>query len=762
MKTENRKNRIWSALFRSFGWKKNLLAIGVSFLFCYLLDELTTLFPDSMIIARFDLSIAILPLFGFILGIWGVLGCLLEYIISLTLLLHTLGSFTFAEFLPYLGVVVPMFLYSALPSVLWYAVPLKGEERAVYPRLDTSAHVVKYYLIMTVTLIIYVMSDFIYYGIDLSRDNLLMELNAFAQCLDMTLIVGMPCIILLSVIRYRTITINERMVLAFLFVGVIASVLAAFLVYRTALKMNPDLFHEYRHVMEILKDNSTDVADVDIDIFARYGVFWNWYMIVLAVLQNILLIIEILFMRSIERKVTRPILHLTDALETYTSREEGGLDPEALKQECLPYRYGFGEVSSLTRTCVNMADAIDTYTGKLEKVTAEKERIGTELNVASNIQRDMLPTIFPPFPDRKEIEIFASMQPAKEVGGDFYDYYFIDHDHLALTAADVSGKGVPAALFMVICMTLLHNHAASGGSPKEILTYVNHQLCQNNKSMMFCTVWLGILDVKTGRLTAASAGHEYPALKRRGGQYELRKEKHDPAIGIRDGLRYHEYDMILSPGDMLFQYTDGVTEATDAALELFGEERMIDALNQFPESGPEETIHHMHAAINAFVKEATQFDDITMLCVRYNGEGEEDGLYRSVLTVPADTDRLDEVTEFLERELEQIECPMDEVFNLTLVTEEVFVNIAHYAYDGRKGDVEMVFSFDRETRMVELLFSDSGIPFDPTSRPAPDTTLKPEQRQIGGLGIHLVRKLMDEVHYEYQAAKNMLTIRRYL
>ena len=438
------------------------------------------------------------------------------------------------------------------------------------------------------------------------------------------------------------------------------------------------------------------------------------------------------------------------------------MDPDALKQECRPYRYGYGEVSSLTRTCVNMAYEIDTYTRELESVTAEKHRIGAELDVASNIQRDMLPTIFPPFPDRDEIELYASMRPAKEVGGDFYDYYFIDHDHLALTIADVSGKGVPAALFMVISKTLLHNHATSGGSPREILTYVNHQLCQNNKSMMFCTVWLGILDLRTGRLTAASAGHEYPAIKRSGGRYELLMDKHDPAIGVRDGLRYREYELTLAPGDMLFQYTDGVTEATDTALELFGEARMVDALNQSPDSDPEATIHRMHAAIGGFVKEATQFDDITMLCLRYNGAGKGDGKYRVALTVPASEDRLGELTAFLEGELEKIDCPMDAVFNFSLVLEEVFVNIAHYAYDGKAGDAELIYTFDPDTREVELTFSDSGIPFDPTSRPAPDTTLRPEQRQIGGLGIHLVRKLMDEVLYEYQGGKNRLTVRKRL
>jgi len=278
--------------------------------------------------------------------------------------------------------------------------------------------------------------------------------------------------------------------------------------------------------------------------------------------------------------------------------------------------------------------------------------------------------------------------------------------------------------------------------------------------MMFCTVWLGILDLRTGKLTAANAGHEYPAIKRNGGLYELLMDDHDPPIGIRDGLRYREYELTLNPGDMLFQYTDGVTEATNSAMELFGEDRLVDALNRVPDSGPEAVIRSIHAAIGDFVKEATQFDDITMLCVKYRGAGEDDGRYRATLTVPAKVDRLGEVTAFLEAELEKVDCPMDKVFDFTLVAEEVFVNIAHYAYDGRAGEAEMAFAFDQNTREVVMTFSDGGIPFDPTSRPAPDITLRPGQRKIGGLGIHLVKELMDEVEYAYLGGKNRLTVKK--
>ena len=235
-------------LLRNYGWKKNLLAIAVGFLFSMTLEFLPQLIPDNKIFARFDLAVAVLPLIGFLLGIWGILGCMLEY--GGSLMMVAVQDYTnLMEYLPYLVYLIPLILYAALPSVLWYAIPLKGEERATYPRLDTSAHVIKYYIIVAATLIVYVVADFISNGYALTREYLLTEASMYTQCLVMALIVGMPSIILLSVIRHRTITINERMVLAFLVVGVIASVLAAFLIYFMAKQLVPELFEAYERMM---------------------------------------------------------------------------------------------------------------------------------------------------------------------------------------------------------------------------------------------------------------------------------------------------------------------------------------------------------------------------------------------------------------------------------------------------------------------------------------------------------------------------------
>ena len=258
------------------------------------------------------------------------------------------------------------------------------------------------------------------------------------------------------------------------------------------------------------------------------------------------------------------------------------------------------------------------------KQQLESSRIETELNMASSIQADMLPNIYPAFPDRPEFDIYATMDPAKEVGGDFYDFFLIDDDHLCLVIADVSGKGVPAALFMMASKIILQNHAKLGKSPAQILTDANAAICSNNREEMFVTVWLGILEISTGKLTAANAGHEYPVIKKADDNFELLKDKHGFVIGGMDGIRYKEYELRMESGSKLFLYTDGVPEATDAQGELFGTERMLEALNSDAESEPESILKQVRSYVDGFVKEAEQFDDLTMLCLEYKG-GDRDG-----------------------------------------------------------------------------------------------------------------------------------------
>ena len=275
----------------------------------------------------------------------------------------------------------------------------------------------------------------------------------------------------------------------------------------------------------------------------------------------------------------------------------------------------------------NLAGSIDTmetdmvsYIENLTKITGERERISTELHLATRIQMNMLPNSFPAFPDRQEFDIYAAMDPAREVGGDFYDFFLVDEDHLCLIIADVSGKGIPAALFMMASKIVLKNYAMIGKTPAQILTETNTAICANNRADMFITVWLGILEISTGKLTAANAGHEYPALKPADGGFALLKDRHGFVLGGMDGMKYSEYELQLKPGAKLFLYTDGVPEATDTAGKMLGTERMLMALNVEPDASPERILSSVRSAVDAFVDDAEQFDDLTMLCLEYRAK----------------------------------------------------------------------------------------------------------------------------------------------
>ena len=278
------------------------------------------------------------------------------------------------------------------------------------------------------------------------------------------------------------------------------------------------------------------------------------------------------------------------------------------------------EIGELTKDIIELTEEIDNYVDEIETITSEKQRIESELDMARRIQLSMMPNLFPPFPERKEFYLHAYVDPAREVGGDFYDYFFIDDDHLCLVIADVSGKGVPAALFMMAAKIILKSSAMQGKSPAEILTATNRAICENNPQDMFVTVWLGVLELSTGNLTAVNAGHEYPAVKRADGRFEVIKTKHSLFIGGMDDVTYKEYELNLKPGDKIFVYTDGLPEATDSAGEMLGMDRMTDALNEYLDEKPRPLIEGMRESVNKFVKDAEQFDDITMMCLEYAGK----------------------------------------------------------------------------------------------------------------------------------------------
>ncbi|MBO5576419.1 MAG: PP2C family protein-serine/threonine phosphatase [Ruminococcus sp.] len=276
------------------------------------------------------------------------------------------------------------------------------------------------------------------------------------------------------------------------------------------------------------------------------------------------------------------------------------------------------EIQSLAEEFSNMLLELEKYNEDIIKATAEKERISAELDLARVIQENQLPSKFPAFPGRMDFDIYASMTPAKEVGGDFYDFYLLDDDHLALVIADVSGKGIPASLFMMMSKILINNYSAMGLSPKEVLEKANDTIFKYNKQRMFVTVWFGVLEISTGKVCASNAGHEYPIIKQPDGKFELYKDKHGFVAGAVNKMKYTEYEFELEKGGILFLYTDGVPEATNAQEEMYGTQRLVDQLNKMKGASPKELLEGVHKSVDEFVGDAPQFDDLTMLCIRRN------------------------------------------------------------------------------------------------------------------------------------------------
>ena len=352
------------------------------------------------------------------------------------------------------------------------------------------------------------------------------------------------------------------------------------------------------------------------DIARRIG------MLILNLAVMLLLIMGVsvmVYYMTLKKMMINPLLTMKEASTDLVRRlKEGAETP--LKMNI---RTG-DEMESLSHAMEDMGRSLQEYIRESRETAAEKEQFATEMRLAGRIQNAMLPDVASRIPEGAEIALSASMEPAKAVGGDFYDCFQIDEDHLALLIADVSGKGVPAALFMSMSSMLLRVYTASGLSPAEILKKVNEQIWRQNSSNMFVTVWLGILDLRTGLLRTANAGHEYPALKQPGGAFELVRDPHSLAVGPRKDIAYKDFEIQLLPGAMLFVYTDGVPEATNAERKRFGTDRMLETLRGLTEESTEKALEEMKKAVADFVGEAEQFDDMTMMCLRYKqGDGHE-------------------------------------------------------------------------------------------------------------------------------------------
>lgn len=698
--------------------RRSLLIIGSTALLFFVVTMPFRRFFQLLSVTEVRPASAFNPVFGLLFGPPGALGCALG-----NLLADVLSGYSFL--MCALGVLAQLF-YGLLPWALWRW--LGGEMR-----LNTSRRVLRYMLIMLLdTAGMAVILTLLMRATDIpapTMTTLLLFLNNFVFCM----VLGIPLFVAISSHRLRQrgegVTLTERFVLMFLLMAILTATIIGFIAY-----------HELSSIYLINR-----------------MALWNRIYIYISLDLFVFCVVILFVLRYIERNISIPMEALAQVAGDYIATEDdSALDTAAIVRRCEAYVGIPGETGALAVAFRDMAVDLERYIDHLTRVTAERERIGAELSVATKIQADMLPNDFPAFPERREFDIFASMTPAKEVGGDFYDFFLVDDDHLAVVIADVSDKGVPAALFMVITKTLIKNQALMGRMPAEILEEVNAQLCENNKEKMFVTVWLGLLELSSGTLVCANAGHEYPALRQNGAPFALYKDKHGLVLAGMKRIKYRQYTLTLEPGDAVFVYTDGVPESIDAKEEFFGTTRMLDTLNDAPDASPEQLIARVEAAITRYSEGAPQFDDITMLALRYNGKDAQ------TLHISAEVSRWPEVLEALNTFLEDCKAPPKARTQLAVACEEIFVNIASYAYGEAGGEATVRFAYDAQTQRVCVTFVDGGQAFDPLAAETPDITLAPDKRRMGGLGILMVRRTMDAVHYTREDGKNILTLEKQL
>lgn len=396
-----------------------------------------------------------------------------------------------------------------------------------------------------------------------------------------------------------------------------------------------------------------------------------------------------------------------------------------------------------------LSDDINSTVDTLKRYIKEAdERIDKELEFARQIQHSALPSVFPPYPNRTDFDIYAQMYTAKEVGGDFYDFYLLGDDKLAFLIADVSDKGIPAAMFMMTAKTLIKSLVESGIEPSEAFTRANNKLCENNEAGMFVTAWLGILDLNTGLLKYVNAGHNPPLIKRNGTYFEYICSKPNFILAGMENIKYKANEIQLSPGDEIFLYTDGVTEANNINYELFGEDRLLESLNEKKELTVKQLCNKLKSDVDRFVGNALQSDDITMLAVKLNCLLSDDSI-----TVSPDDNSMNLVYSFIDKKLKDLEIDKSLSNKIKLVTDEIYSNIINYSSATRAK-----VSFCKTNKSIYLTFYDNGKPYNPLATESPDTSLSAKDRDEGGLGIYIVKKTASRIDYSNKDGFNIMTI----
>jgi phosphoserine phosphatase RsbU/P len=449
------------------------------------------------------------------------------------------------------------------------------------------------------------------------------------------------------------------------------------------------------------------------------------------------------------KRISRPIVDLTEM----TRRIAGGDFTQRIAISAK------NEIGALATSFNEMTRRLNESIEHLKETTAAKERIESELQIAHEIQMSMVPKIFPPFPERSEFDIFATLVPAKEVGGDLYDFFFIDDDHLCFAVGDVSGKGVPASLFMAVTKTLFRATAGNGGSPGEILARLNTEISRDNESCMFVTFFCAILNIRTGQVDYSNAGHNLPFYLSRDGVSPL-ENFGGISLGLMEQCPYASGRLVLGAGESLLLYTDGVTEAMNPSRTLYSDERLEQFLGTNRSSAPRQIIGDLVSDVRHFAGEAPQSDDITVLALQYLGTAKE-MLEGVEIRVHSKLSELDSVNQTLTEFGHGHGLPESVLHDLNLVVGELLTNIISYGYTD-DGEHEIMVRLSVEPEEIRVEVEDDGKPFNPLEVPEADTTKLLDERTIGGLGIHLVRKLTDGLEYQRHEGKNVLVMRKRL
>ena len=460
----------------------------------------------------------------------------------------------------------------------------------------------------------------------------------------------------------------------------------------------------------------------------------NFYKNMLIVLFGIGLIIPTLLYFSMNRYIINPIAKLKEIANKISNGEDVNIKIEKPEE------------------FVQLASTYDKMTKDIKAITQERARINSELSIAKSIQASSLPGVVSPFPDKAQFDIYASMEPAKEVGGDFYDFYFIDDTKFMFLIADVSGKGVPAALFMMTVKTLINNLSLANDNPKELIENINKKICETNKEGFFVTMLAGIADIETGNLDIINCGHNLPLIKRQNGSYEYLNLSANIPLGIFEDAKYEIYNTVLNEGDIIYTYTDGVTEAVNINNEMYGEQKLCECLNNINETAPAAITQKVKDSIREYTNSAEQSDDITMLIFRYNGNTKNMKTFTQLVT----QENYKAFYAWLHCACEEWNIDNSLSNKLDMCAEEIFANVAFYAYPEKTGIIDV--SINNTDGKIVFEFKDQGIEYNPLEKPDPDISLPPEERPIGGLGIFMVKSMSDEIYYKREDNKNILTL----